>query len=156
VSTLWAVANPAVAPVIERAQQAAVKDTLTPTEQTLVHPLGRRGPSPGRRGRQLVGIVCQVRMLALAAETEQHPFTGAGVDHREAEACFEPAPRAGDGYRRIYPDLPGLGRTPAPLSLRSADDVLQTLRLRRLGERTRRPTRSRPLGRLREVSALTT
>jgi pimeloyl-ACP methyl ester carboxylesterase len=95
-------------------------------------------------------------MLALAAETEQHPFTGAGVDHREAEACFEPAPRPGDGYRRIYPDLPGLGRTPAPLSLRSADDVLQTLRLRRLGERTRRPTRSRPLGRLREVSALTT
>jgi pimeloyl-ACP methyl ester carboxylesterase len=57
----------------------------------------------------------------LAAETEQLPFTGASVDHREAEACFEPAPRAGDGYRRIYPDLPGLGRTPAPLSLRSAE-----------------------------------
>jgi pimeloyl-ACP methyl ester carboxylesterase len=52
---------------------------------------------------------------------------GAGVDHREAEACFEPALRARDGYRRIYPDLPGMGRTPAPDSVRSADDVLEVL-----------------------------
>lgn len=49
---------------------------------------------------------------------------GAGVDHREAEACFEPAL---DGLRRIYPDLPGMGRTAAPGTLRSADDVLDTL-----------------------------
>ncbi|MER6633212.1 alpha/beta hydrolase [Streptomyces sp. NPDC000987] len=52
---------------------------------------------------------------------------GAMVDHREAEACFEPALGARDGYRRIYPDLPGMGRTPAPASLRSADDVLDVL-----------------------------
>jgi len=52
---------------------------------------------------------------------------GAGVDHREAEACFEPALAARDGYRRIYPDLPGMGRTPAPASLRSANDVLDML-----------------------------
>ncbi len=52
---------------------------------------------------------------------------GAGVDHREAEACFEPALGTGGGYRRLYPDLPGMGRTPAPASLRSADDVLDTL-----------------------------
>src|SRR5918993_768180 len=52
---------------------------------------------------------------------------GAGVDHREAAACFEPALGARDGYRRIYPDLPGMGRTPAPASLRSADDVLDVL-----------------------------
>lgn len=51
---------------------------------------------------------------------------GAGVDHREAEACFEPG-LAQVGYRRIYPDLPGMGRTPAPSSLRSADDVLDVL-----------------------------
>lgn len=31
------------------------------------------------------------------------------------------------GYRRIYPDLPGMGRTPAPESIRSADDVLEVL-----------------------------
>jgi pimeloyl-ACP methyl ester carboxylesterase len=52
---------------------------------------------------------------------------GGEVDHREAEACFEPGLRAPDGYRRIYPDLPGMGRTPAPESLRSGDDILDTL-----------------------------
>src|SRR5215212_5951938 len=52
---------------------------------------------------------------------------GGGVDHREAAACFEPAFSGHDGYRRIYPDLPGMGRTPAPASLRSADDVVDVL-----------------------------
>jgi pimeloyl-ACP methyl ester carboxylesterase len=52
---------------------------------------------------------------------------GAGVDHREAEACFEPALDGVPGLRRIYPDLPGTGRTAAPDSLRSADDVVEAL-----------------------------
>src|SRR3954462_6166345 len=52
---------------------------------------------------------------------------GAGVDHREAEACFEPALDGMGELRRIYPDLPGMGRTTAPEELRSADDVLDTL-----------------------------
>jgi pimeloyl-ACP methyl ester carboxylesterase len=52
---------------------------------------------------------------------------GAGVDHREAEACFEPVLGGVPGLRRIYPDLPGMGRTMAPETLRSADDVLDTL-----------------------------
>lgn len=52
---------------------------------------------------------------------------GAGVDHREAEACFEPVFAGVAGLRRIYPDLPGMGRTFAPETLRSADDVLGTL-----------------------------
>ncbi len=52
---------------------------------------------------------------------------GAGVDHREPEACFEPAFAGAAGFRRIYPDLPGMGRTVAPDDLRSADDVLDTL-----------------------------
>jgi pimeloyl-ACP methyl ester carboxylesterase len=52
---------------------------------------------------------------------------GAGVDHREAQACFEPAFDGVAGLRRIYPDLPGMGRTNAPETLRSADDVLDTL-----------------------------
>ncbi|GMA86074.1 hypothetical protein GCM10025868_13240 [Angustibacter aerolatus] len=51
---------------------------------------------------------------------------GAGVDHREAEACFEPA-LDGAGLRRLYPDLPGHGRTAAPPSLRGADDVVDAL-----------------------------
>ncbi|CAN5628560.1 alpha/beta hydrolase [soil metagenome] len=52
---------------------------------------------------------------------------GAGVDHREPEACFEPAFDDVDGFRRIYPDLPGMGLTPAPDELRSAEDILATL-----------------------------
>lgn len=52
---------------------------------------------------------------------------GAEVDHREAEACFEPALGAHGALRRLYPDLPGMGRTPAPPVLRSSDDVLDLL-----------------------------
>lgn len=61
---------------------------------------------------------------------------GAGVDHRETEACFEPHFAATPGYRRVYPDLPGMGRTPAHADLRSAEDVLVVLTefIRRLGD----------------------
>jgi pimeloyl-ACP methyl ester carboxylesterase len=52
---------------------------------------------------------------------------GAGVDHREVMACLEPVFDAVAGYRRIYLDLPGMGRTPAPETIRSADDVLDVL-----------------------------
>jgi pimeloyl-ACP methyl ester carboxylesterase len=52
---------------------------------------------------------------------------GAGVDHREAQACFEPLLDGVAGLRRIYPDLPGMGRTVAPETLRSANDVLDAL-----------------------------
>ncbi len=52
---------------------------------------------------------------------------GGGVDHREVMACLEPVFDGGTGYRRIYPDLPGMGRTPAPETIRGADDVLDVL-----------------------------
>ncbi|HEY1294222.1 MAG TPA: alpha/beta hydrolase [Chloroflexota bacterium] len=52
---------------------------------------------------------------------------GAGVDHHEAEACFEQVLDDVAGLWRIYPDLPGMGRTSAPEALRSANDVLDTL-----------------------------
>jgi pimeloyl-ACP methyl ester carboxylesterase len=52
---------------------------------------------------------------------------GAGVDHREVMACLDPVLDAFTGYRRIYLDLPGMGRTPAPETIRSADDVLEVL-----------------------------
>jgi pimeloyl-ACP methyl ester carboxylesterase len=52
---------------------------------------------------------------------------GAGVDHREVMACLEPVLGALSGYRRIYLDLPGMGRTPAPETISSADDVLDVL-----------------------------
>ena len=52
---------------------------------------------------------------------------GAGVDHHEPEACFEPVFDRVTSFRRIYPDLPGMGRTVVPDELRSAEDVLTTL-----------------------------
>lgn len=52
---------------------------------------------------------------------------GAGVDHREVMACLDPVFDTFAGYRRIYPDLPGMGRTPAPETITSADDVLDVL-----------------------------
>jgi pimeloyl-ACP methyl ester carboxylesterase len=52
---------------------------------------------------------------------------GAGVDHHEVMACLEPVFAASIGYRRVYPDLPGMGRTPAPETIRAADDVLEVL-----------------------------
>ena len=52
---------------------------------------------------------------------------GAGVDHREVMGCLDPVFEASTGYRRIYPDLPGMGQTPAPETIRGADDVLEVL-----------------------------
>lgn len=50
---------------------------------------------------------------------------GAGVDHREIEAAVE-AVVPGTGYRRIYPDLPGMGRATAA-GISGNDDVVTLL-----------------------------
>lgn len=50
---------------------------------------------------------------------------GAGVDHREIEAAVETF--APHDLRRIYPDLPGIGRTRGAESLTSNDDVVRLL-----------------------------
>jgi pimeloyl-ACP methyl ester carboxylesterase len=50
---------------------------------------------------------------------------GAGVDHREIEAAVE-AIVPDSGYRRIYPDLPGMGRSTAD-GLSGNDDVVKLL-----------------------------
>lgn len=52
---------------------------------------------------------------------------GAGVDHREIAGALEPIFGGFPGYRRLYPDLPGMGRTPAPMRIASNDDVVQVL-----------------------------
>jgi pimeloyl-ACP methyl ester carboxylesterase len=38
--------------------------------------------------------------------------------------CLEPIFAARPGYRRLYPDLPGMGRSPAPESIAGSDDML--------------------------------
>ena len=50
---------------------------------------------------------------------------GAGVDHREVEAAVE-AIVPGSGFRRIYPDLPGMGRSTTD-GLTGNDDVVTLL-----------------------------
>jgi pimeloyl-ACP methyl ester carboxylesterase len=52
---------------------------------------------------------------------------GAGVDHQEMTGALEPLFDGRPGYRRIYPDLPGHGRTPAPEAINSNDDVVAVL-----------------------------
>ena len=51
---------------------------------------------------------------------------GAGVDHREMVGAMEPIFSELSDCRRVYPDLPGMGHTPAG-ALGSADDVLGLL-----------------------------
>ena len=47
----------------------------------------------------------------------------AHVDHRMAQAAFEPVVGARVRWRRLYLDLPGSGRTPAPSWISSPEDV---------------------------------
>ena len=72
--------------------------------------------------------------------TEQTPVPlhfaerGAGVpvlaihgwtpDHRLMLGCLEPLFARRPGYRRLYPDLPGMGRSHAPASVAGSDDIL--------------------------------
>jgi pimeloyl-ACP methyl ester carboxylesterase len=52
---------------------------------------------------------------------------GGYVDHREIMGALEPLFADRPGYRRVYPDLPGMGRTPAPETIDSTDAVLDLL-----------------------------
>jgi len=49
------------------------------------------------------------------------------VDHRMMKNCFEPVFKSLKGYRRIYIDLPGMGRTPASNYIKTAYDTLELL-----------------------------
>jgi pimeloyl-ACP methyl ester carboxylesterase len=48
-------------------------------------------------------------------------------DHHLVLGCLEPVFARRPGYRRLYPDLPGMGASPAPASISSTDDVLQVI-----------------------------
>lgn len=54
-----------------------------------------------------------------------HGFT---PDHRLMAGAFEPVLSGRDGWRRIYVDLPGMGRTEAPGHVASSDDVYTVVR----------------------------
>ncbi|HZX05873.1 alpha/beta hydrolase [Kribbella sp.] len=48
-------------------------------------------------------------------------------DHRLMTGCLEPIFSAMTGYRRLYPDLPGMGRSPAG-DIDSSDGIMAALR----------------------------
>jgi len=52
---------------------------------------------------------------------------GWSPDHRLMLGCLEPVFAGRPGYRRIYPDLPGMGKSHAPPSIASSDDVLDAV-----------------------------
>lgn len=52
---------------------------------------------------------------------------GLGCDHRLMTGCMEPIFHKCDGYKRIYIDLPGMGKSKAPLELGSSDGILEIL-----------------------------
>lgn len=54
-----------------------------------------------------------------------HGFT---PDHRLMTGCCEPVFACRPGWRRVYLDLPGMGRTAAPPDLRSTDQVFDVVR----------------------------
>jgi pimeloyl-ACP methyl ester carboxylesterase len=68
-----------------------------------------------------------VHYLQHGAGTPVLALHGVDVDHREIMGALEPVFADRSGYRRIYPDLPGMGRTPAPERIDSTDAVLDTL-----------------------------
>jgi pimeloyl-ACP methyl ester carboxylesterase len=49
-------------------------------------------------------------------------------DHRLMLGCLEPLFTRCPGYRRLYPDLPGMGKSAAPPSIASSDDMLAAVR----------------------------
>ncbi|MCL2619484.1 MAG: alpha/beta hydrolase [Defluviitaleaceae bacterium] len=54
-----------------------------------------------------------------------HGFT---EDHRSMKGCLEPVFAGVNGYRRIYLDMPGMGKTPAADWIKNADDMLDVLK----------------------------
>jgi pimeloyl-ACP methyl ester carboxylesterase len=65
--------------------------------------------------------------VAFGAGTPLLALHGWSPDHRLMTGCLEPVFASRPAYRRIYPDLPGMGRTPAPESVASSDDILDAL-----------------------------
>lgn len=52
---------------------------------------------------------------------------GYGVDHRLMTGCMEPLFKDRAGWKRIYVDLPGMGKTEANNSIKCSDDVLDLI-----------------------------
>ncbi len=71
---------------------------------------------------------CRIHYEAAGAGTPVLMIHGFSLDHRSMEACMEPVfSRRSEGWMRLYPDLPGMGESPAPSWQGSSDKMLQVL-----------------------------
>ena len=77
-------------------------------------------------------VECQVRGIRVHYETfgEGRPMImlhGFGPDHRLMTGCMEPIFRSREGWKRIYLDLPGMGKTKAEDWLVNSDQMLDII-----------------------------
>src|SRR5665811_1780959 len=75
---------------------------------------------------------CEVGDLHFQYEThgEGMPILmihGFGIDRHVMTGCMEPSFKTRSGWKRIYFDLPGMGRTPAPHWMSNADQMLEAI-----------------------------
>ncbi len=66
----------------------------------------------------------KLHYVAEGAGTPLLALHGWSPDHRLMHGCLEPLFANRPGYQRIYPDLPGMGKSPAPASVACTEDVL--------------------------------
>ena len=52
---------------------------------------------------------------------------GYGIDHRAMSGCLEPVFAQSTGYRRIYLDLPGMGKTPSAKWVQTSENMLEVI-----------------------------
>ncbi len=77
-------------------------------------------------------MICRIKDLEVYYEVhgEGKPFImlhGFAPDHRLMKGCFEPIFKQRSGYRRIYLDLPGMGKTKSKAWIKNADVMLDIL-----------------------------
>jgi len=77
-------------------------------------------------------MICEMGDLQIyyATRGEGNPVLaihGFGIDHHVMTGCMEPIFARRAGWKRIYLDLPGMGRTRAPRWLNDADQMLEVI-----------------------------
>ncbi|MFX1296851.1 MAG: alpha/beta fold hydrolase [Promethearchaeota archaeon] len=75
---------------------------------------------------------CNLKNLKIYYEIygEGHPVLmihGFAPDHRLMKGCMEPIFKNRDKYKRIYFDLPGMGKTTAPKWIKNSDQILDVV-----------------------------
>ena len=75
-------------------------------------------------------MICKIDELKIYYETygDGIPILmihGYGIDHNVMTGCMEPIFNGRPGWKRIYLDLPGMGRTKANDQLKTSDDMLE-------------------------------